>query len=746
MTTDTLLVFDAPGAGWVVLGCAALLMAFGMSWWGLRTVLAKHRRITLLVLRASSLLVLGFLLLQPAWQHRVLAARRNKMALLVDASESMAFDDRGSTRAQRVASFMAGQKSEFEKLQMDADWTLYAFDRRPRPATFPELGQFADGDGTDLVAALSSVLAGSSEEEGDLSAVVLISDGTDTERLTGTQEVFPAPFSSLLSKSGVPVNTFFVGTDVAMADLAVVDVKVVDFAFIRNAVDVEVVVQLVGFSERTVPVVLEEGGRTIASSVADLRPGELRSVKLRFVPDRVGKFIYRVSVPPIAGETVTENNNSTFVLSVLRDKIRLLHVVGRPSWDERFLRQVLKRNPSVDLVSFYILRSTTDAPGVSQDELSLIPFPVEQLFGKDLNTFDLVLMQNFNHAPYLVSAYLPTLAEYVKNGGAFGMIGGELSFGAGGYGQSPIEEILPVRLRNGEDRLVQEFVAKPTDSGLRHPVLNVEDPTWLENGLALGSFHRVESMAENAVVLLAHPFERLLEARAPILALREVGRGRSMALLGDGSWRWNFWYSGQGGSPRPYQRFWNNVIRWLIRDPSMESVLVHASSVRYKPKETIRFQIKTSLAEAAAHAALEVVDLSRQRTLEKRSIPLGDDGRAEVEWTSLDVGSYLVQAEVLFQGKILGRAEDAFVVDGATKERMRPVGRKDLLEAIAKKTGGKSQSLDRGSLSQIITRGRTRYRVAASTSEPMLASGWVLGALIGLWVLEWWLRRRWGFR
>jgi hypothetical protein len=93
-------------------------------------------------------------------------------------------------------------------------------------------------------------------------------------------------------------------------------------------------------------------------------------VTLRFVPDRVGKFTYRVVAPVMNGESISENNTRSYVARVIRDKIRVLHVVGRPSWDQRFLREVLKRNPNIDLVSFYILRMHLDVPGVSEQDLS----------------------------------------------------------------------------------------------------------------------------------------------------------------------------------------------------------------------------------------------------------------------------------------------------------------------------------------------------------------------------------------
>jgi len=83
------------------------------------------------------------------------------------------------------------------------------------------------------------------------------------------------------------------------------------------------------------------------------------------------------------------------------------------------------------LISFFILRTPGDDPHSSQDELSLIPFPTQEIFQEQLKTFDLVIFQNFNHRPYRMSQYLDGIASYVREGGAFAMIGGDQSFSAG---------------------------------------------------------------------------------------------------------------------------------------------------------------------------------------------------------------------------------------------------------------------------------------------------------------------------
>src|SRR4029079_4129703 len=133
-------------------------------------------------------------------------------------------------------------------------------------------------------------------------------------------------------------------------------------------------------------------------------------------------------------------------LRVVRDRVRVLQVCGRPSWDERFLRSLFKRDPNVDLISFFILRTPNAIEVATTDELSLIPFPTDELFHESLHTFDLVVLQNFDYAPYDMAQYLPDVARYVGWCGAAALLGAELAFDAGAYAGTPLEPLLPVEL------------------------------------------------------------------------------------------------------------------------------------------------------------------------------------------------------------------------------------------------------------------------------------------------------------
>lgn len=743
---DTVLVFESAGFWQILLALAVVAAAWTLTSLGLRGTASRARRVVLLSLRALVLLTLALLFLGPALQQRKLSPLKSRLVVLVDASESMAIEEDARSRAERVMSWIREQTSALGRLQERFDIEAYAFADEVRPIAITDAGKRTNGRSTDLVRALASVRTASDPASQDLAGVVLISDGADTATLAAQPRDRPLPdnVQTLLESLRAPVNTFVVRGEKDYLDLAVTDVAYDNFAFIRNAVEIEVTVASVGLEDMSVPVTLEQGSRNLATRVVEVPAGGSGKASLRFVPDRVGKFVYRVQVPVVEGEIMQENNQRSFVTRIIRDKIRVLHVVGRPSWDQRFLRDVLKRNPNIDLVSFYILRTTLDAPGVGEDGLSLIPFPVHRLFGQELDTFDLVLFQNFDHGPYNVGLYTPQIAAYVRGGGAFCMVGGDLSFGAGGYGFTPLADILPVQLQAGDDWRVEEFRAVPHPEQINHPVLDVGDPGVWEKLPVLGSYNRVLQARPGATVLLVHPFEQVGGEQAPILALGEAERGRAAALLTDGSWRWSFVYAGRGGSTRPYHRLWNNLLRWLIRDPALNPVSIRSRKVRYTPGEPVRFRVRGRGTGRRARLTLHRTGDEDEQVVLRRSIELDGQGRAELEVPGLEAGAYRARVEML-DTPGMEPVEEALVVEGTTTERVRPAPRADILERMAEASGGRHGRAGQDTLGELATEDLDRYRVEATHTRPLLERWWLLTFVLALLGVEWWIRRRWGF-
>jgi uncharacterized membrane protein len=750
--SDSILIFEHAGT-WQVVGIGgAVIVGIYLAWLGHSSIALFWRRAVLQGLRIVICLYVGFLLCGPALQHRQLAPIERSIAVLVDTSESMSVLEGPKRRSQRVADLFDEQAALLAKLKKNYQLKFYSFASQLMPTMVSELVQNPTGERTDIVTALSSLAAeGSSKnkDQKEFAAALVISDGADTEQLVDLKpnESLPSSLKNSLAVLDVPVNTVLVGDRENFVDVAISGVAFDEFAFIRNAVEVDVTISTAGVDELDLPVVIKQGSRNLASKLVRIEGGQTKKVSLRFVPDQVGKFVYRVEIPVLANEMVTENNVYSFVTRIIRDKVRILHVVGRPSWDMRFLREVLKRNPNVDLVSFYILRTTVDIPGSSQNELSLIPFPVTQLFGSELDTFDLVIFQNFNHAPYSVGYYLREIARYVQEGGAFWMIGGDLSFGSGGYSLSPLERILPVGLRSQPDYRLEEHKAIVTQQGQEHPILRSSGAYGWEDLPALGGYNSARSVTPDAQVLLAHPFERVDNERLPILAIREVGRGRSAALLTDGIWRWRFIHVGQGGSPRLYQLFVNNLLRWLIRDPVLDSTMLRSSKAKYSPEEMLRFKVKVKPVDGGQNVQLVIKDLKNNIILQKE-VDLDKQGLGDLEVPSPGPGAYVAS---ILQNNTEGQSnsnrvlEDSFVVEDSSKEKSNAIPRSHILKRISEQSDGLHTEIGDFSMDDIEIDSDEQFRVEASMTKSLFDYWQALLAVIFLLGLEWWLRRRWGF-
>src|SRR5207248_7873057 len=332
------------------------------------------------------------------------------------------------------------------------------------------------GPSTDILGALTGAAAAGTGGR-PLAGLFVASDGADNAELSeGVSQTAAAE----LRKLSAPVFALPLGAQ-ALKDLAVEKIAVDDFAFVRNQVTVDATLTARGFGSTDVPVVLRREGQVVAQKTVHIGSGQARyDAKLAFVPDRTGKFAFTVSVPVYEGEALAQNNQKSFVLKVIRDRVRVLLVVGRPSWHVRFLRQLLKRDPNVDLISFFILRTPADDTHSSQDELSLIPFPTQEIFQEQLKTFDLVIFQDFGNRPwYHLSQYLDGIASYVRDGGALAIVGGEQALSASDFATTAIDSVLPVNLTSGGPP-VDETPAQVrlTDAGKRHPM------TELVSGIA----------------------------------------------------------------------------------------------------------------------------------------------------------------------------------------------------------------------------------------------------------------------
>lgn len=735
----------------------ALLILF-FSWKGLRTVSLRRHRLTIFSLRLVATVALVLMILEPQLEMEERARIKNTVAVLVDYSKSMSLQDKGESRLEGVRKFWDSNANFIEALERDFEVNYFTFSDKLEEAGKEALeGTTApEGITTDLSVVLRELKKRYPASGGrPTSAFLLFSDGADTSRLPRPERL--EELEKLAQNLPAPLYTFCPSPG-PYRDIAITGINYDNFAFVRNPWRLEVKVKVKGYEGLTLPVLLKEGENILLSKALKLQKGvEEYTVAMEATPHAMGDYLYTVTIPPLSDELVRENNTVRLIVQVIRDKIRVLHLCGRPSWDEIFLRRILKKDPSIDLVSFFILRTPDDLVEASGRELSLIPFPAEELFTKALEGFDLVIFQNFDYRPYEATMfrfgyYLANIERYVKqDGGGFLMIGGDLSFSNGGYDGTPLEDILPVELNEGLDTIViKDFRPQLAPQGLSHPVTSLDYRTQrnleLWEGMSeLKGYNRVKAVKRGAVPLCIDS-----ESEAPLLAVQESGNGRVMALLTDDSWRWNFLSIAKGGSNRNYTRFWRNAVRWLIKDPELALVRITTDKKEYLPEEEVYIKAdalgKDYTPLPGAKMDLTIIRSETGEKVLEKTLESNQEGHAYLSFKPQE-GYYYVKVKVPKSGSEMSaetpaEASTLFGVRSALEEFREPWIEESFLERIAAASGGKHFRLPISDIEKTLTLNNPEVIRSMGKRTFPLWDNWLFFCIIlGALSTEWWLRK-----
>lgn len=649
--------FPAPPHLWLwpllLLMMAVLLL---LPWWRTGSVRASDIRRTLLAVGAWVML---------ANPYRTQSAQTNipsQLRILVDDSCSMQrrHSDGKNAHAQAVA-WLHDNDAALRQAAQNQSLQQSGLSMQPLPASDLQ----ACGPDTDL---LPAILRLARTPGPAVAAVVLLSDGIDTHRQTSPAALTPLEQQQL---GKLPFAVHVVDLGAPAADAQILAVRHDDFAFVKTTSRIEVDVRSVQMSARWTQVSLYNGQQLLGQKSVQLTPEKVETVHFDVRPQQVETSLYTVALDVQPEETLIENNSQSFVLQVLRDKIRVLHVVGRPSFDARFVRQALRSSSNVDLISFYILRTPDNEAVIREDELSLIPFPVARLFTTELKNFDVVVLQDFDYRPFAMGQYLPNLAQAVREGLGLAMLGGSGSFAAGGYAQSPLAEILPTEQLHapmlplagaGTPVVAQQALAA-------HPLLQraaegARLPIWPK--LTQGWLNPLGAPLGQAQVLLYAEHE---QQRLPLLAARDVHKGRSMAWATDGSWRWAFTddEQGQQGSAA-HAALWHNALHWLAHDEPEPRLRLVPQARQHTPLAPVSGTARVLLPSFAAAADAQIAvrlspmpALPQETHAKKRAqtpagmqqlLRTGADGSVQWQFDAVAPGRYWLEAKADADGPL----------------------------------------------------------------------------------------------
>ena len=551
---QTTITFD-PLIEWplIVLVAGVALMSVGIALW---------RGLSGWWLRAMALSVMILALAGPQLKREEREGLGNVGFVVVDRSESTGMEDRAAQIDAAV-----------ERLRADAEalgGQGRAIDLRLIDVAPDDSGR---NRGTRLMSALDEAASRVSPDR--IAGAVLVTDGQvhDSERV----DSFPAP-----------VHVLIAGEQGGF-DLRLEMTNSPAFGIVGESVTYKLRASALGDAPSRL-------GAAVAARVsidgAEPRPLRLNlgvETELEVRIDHGGPTVVDVQIPVLEAELTDRNNRIISTVNGVRDRLRVLLVSGEPHPGGRTWRDLLKSDPTVELIHFTILRPPSKQDGTPVSELSLIAFPTRELFLEKIQNFDLIVFDRYRWRGVLATAYLANIANYVREGGAVLVASGPAFSGPQSLARTPLGEILPAEPTM--EVFERPFLPRVSEIGERHPVtagleqsagLSGGEPNW-------GRWLRQVDIAQRS----GHAVMVGVDNR-PLLILDRVEKGRVALLGSDHAWLWSRGYEGGG----PQADLLRRLAHWLMREPELEEealfarvegrrIIVERRSLAETPRETV---------------------------------------------------------------------------------------------------------------------------------------------------------------
>jgi len=786
----------------LILGASAAAAVFAAVRVILRTGEMPRGVLRSFALRIAALGCIGCLLLNPSRTASTPdELDRPGVVLLVDRSQSMSLPDE-SLKERACTRFDALRAAWLEpntiaRLEANAQVRFAAFDGRVEPATLESLlSTVPDGNESRLARSLEMLLGAASAREGSrrVSDIVVLSDGIDTDGRS------LAPIAPQAVASGVRIHAFVPGADAQPPDVSLSAMVDNPLVYEGQPVSLKLRIRQRGYEGRSVRLVVREISGESGSGEGRQRLITERTIVLDspmeldvpLAPAReagsasqVSVVEYAARVEPLPGEADVANNERRVFVQVTAERIRVCLFEAEPYWDSRFFISALRNDPQVELTTVHALGfdhpSRRDLPRVSvtrylpgaagSSEQTGLPAPLSEAA---LNAFDVVVLGRG------IDAFFPgesaaALARFVTDRGG-SLI---LLRGAPVAGSSPdavrsaeiLASVSPVEWGNAQLR-AGRLVTTP--EGRRLPPLDFSGLTERAPEAVLselpGMLAATEIVEEKAlsVVWLRRGEGRNGSVEEPMttrddpaaVAHVNVGRGRTLAVLTEGMWRWSFLPAELDRYSSVYQLFWSRAVRWLALGGEFlpgQAISLSLDRVSTPPGEAVTVIVRTReinpgrfeprvrvfvpsdpggeqpREDGSHHAAPQELNLERSATDPSRFTAVFVPEREGVHTVEL-------QAPGMHPDRLLAR----FAVYDDRVELVDTAARPELMKQLAEATGGRLLGTDGADQIIDVLRREAQAKLTSRVTRPAWDQFWIFALIVGIVGVDWFWRRRVG--
>lgn len=703
-------------------------------------------------------LLLGVLLNPVERREHRLPDQPAQVQFLVDSSRSMALEQplSRSMQVQQAIQVVDAQ------LQQQAD--------RPRVQLFrfgyqlssaADLSQVQPVDNVTLLADALEQLPMRFGRELPR-AVVVFSDGVadDAERL--------AEAATSFRNMKIPVHVYPVGGSQIRGDVAIDELVVPPRVDAGVKAPIRGVLRGTGYEGERMVLQVRAADRPKLPPLATL-PVTLSEKPQPFemiveANPEYGELI--LEAPPLEGEVSDRNNRIPFQLAKAVRKLKVLYMEGTGSNEYHWVADALHEDKDIQCVSLVADQQYVQRPRLQRVDDAYRGFPTTR---EELLQYDCVICSDISIGAFTKEQLEWTVELVEKRGGGFAMVGGITSFGAGGWDQTTWDQLIPVDMKGGaigRGWLYHNFRVSIPEEAQSHPIWKiVEDPARNRAVLAampeFGGTNYMQRLKPAATVLgnSATPIPQA--GIMPVFACQTYGRGRTFAFAPDTTADWGKWFESQWGEGdnRYFRRFWRNVVRWLTENSTAgnkrlfietdrviyragQPIQITATALDDNYKETIDYQLTASVHSMPA-TVTPMVPLSQGKAysgeLESQTL-----ASAETNDTSAVLADHVIEVVASHKGKDVARATARVMVLPDLHELVQPRAQPEVLETIARATGGKTL---RGTaeLTALLREMKASRGDSLISRQPLWDRPWLWTAIIVLLAIEWSLRRLAGF-
>ena len=791
---------DAPA--WVVLGCLGLAVLAVVFYTRLQHIHRARTRLLLALFRAAVLVLLFLMLAEPVLTVRVTSRLRPTLWLLLDGTDSMAIADQlpdaERARLEQAVAGDGGRESRVESRESSSQLSSLK-SRLPSRVDFVKallskkndnlLARLAKKarlrayllDRPDGVRALEAATGGDDrldpgrlcdewttkcqvtalgaaledlarrQTSGNVSGVVIFSDFN--------QNAGP-PALEAARRLGVSVYAVGVGPTAAV-DLAVElrcspkmkkDEHYPLVAIVRQE-GLTGRSAAVKFSVRPAEKSADSGSWTLLEQRSVPLNEPTQTVEVSYVPQKTGRFVFRVEAERFAEEVLPENNRAESEATVHDDPLRLLYVEYDPTWEWRFVKEVFHRDKLIGTRGFRTFLHSAHPKVQTTNELFVhtLNRPRNEFFAHD------VIVLGDVPAAVLSPSFCQMVEEFVdKLGGGLVVVSGP-RFGPGQLVHTRLADMLPVKVDAGlriRDR--QPFALRRTAEAAQYDFMRLaqsvpeNEIAWNNLGL-LPWYQPVERLHPFATTLAEHPTDKCVDGKTPqpLVAVRPYGRGEVVYLAMNEMWRLR-----RGYGDRYYREFWGTLIHRLASRHALgtgKRFEVRTDRRQYRSDEQVILTVDAFDAQYRQLTEDKIPGRKLQAewippeerpgappSVRPLAIPQLSEGVFETRFTPLAAGDHRVKVtDPITQEKV----EVAFEVMNVPVERQRAVRNTVLERDLAGITGGKSYDLT--TVGQIPDEIRLDSKTETNVHVIELWNTWLVFGLVGFFMLGEWLGRKW---